>query len=173
MSFSSEQRRDNCRLALTIMLEQLGDTVLELGRFEVASGVFETIYTTTWQELEERYFIKDKSVLSHRRYILTGSGWRKALDINWDIYRDGVEERLAVLAAALKAKVKGRHETGYLYPDEVATQTGLPRGWVCNAIEAKLLDYKFNMKGAKWYEGRSGSLIVVPTTFGHKPLGAI
>jgi hypothetical protein len=69
------------------------------------------------------------------------------------------------LAAALKQIVKGRQSDCFENPETVANASGLSVGWVSNAIESNILDYKFKMRGATWDEG-GRSMIVIPINFG-------
>jgi hypothetical protein len=170
MTLSKEERIEDCNLALKLMLAQVGDEFLNLAECEIASPPFNDIKTTTWQELEQRYLIEDSSTLGHRRYILTGYGWRTALELNWDSYKTLVEERLTQLAIIFKKIVKDRQQDGYIFLDSAAAESGVPAGWICNAIDASLLEYKFNMKGAEWDNNGKGSMINIPVGFGLEPL---
>ena len=168
MSLSKEERVADCNLALRLMCEAVGDKDLLLAECEIASPPFDAIRNTTWQQLEYDCLIKDSSTIGCRRYILTGDGWRKALDLNWDAYKTQFMTRLSTLSKALKDIVKGRSEDGYTYADALANQTGIPAAWISNVIEAKLLDNQFDMQGVEWYDD-SGT-IVIPLSFGLRPL---
>ena len=162
MSISPHRRLENCKLALSLMLEHLGDSFIGVTHFAIASPVFNKILPTTWRELQDRGLIKDESTLTSRGYALTGAAWRVALESNWD---QSTQENLSRLAASLKQIVKGRQSDAFANPGEIASISGLPEGWVSNAVESRLLDYRFNMKGVKWYQG-ARSLIVIPLNFG-------
>jgi hypothetical protein len=170
MSLSKEERIQNCKLALELMLLETGDGFLKIARCDVSSPIFKDIKTTTWRELEQRYLIEDESTLSNRRYILTGEGWRTALDLNWNSNKALVEARSAKLAKIFKEIVKGRQNDGYVFLDVLASASEIPAGWICSAIEANLLEHKFNMRGVEWEKNGRGSMITIPVDFGLEPL---
>lgn len=61
MSLSPDTRRENRNLALTLMLEHLGEDFVGVVYFEIASTVFADIEPTTWRDLQDDYLIEDKS----------------------------------------------------------------------------------------------------------------
>jgi hypothetical protein len=171
MSLSEEERLRNLHLALGLMLQELGDNSIDVGIFELKAEKFKDVRSTTWKELEDRYWIERMDTIGHPMCRLTGSGWLAAIDLSWGDVKTLFEARLSTLAATLKGEVKGRDEDGYVYLDSLATISGLPENWIYNAIEARLLEHRFNRKGAYWYDPRAGSrLIHIPVDFGLEPL---
>ena len=156
-------------MTLLIMLKDLGLRAIDVRLFDITEPLFQDTYETTWTELEEAYFVKPNHVIGARLYRLTGHGWYRAMDATWDQNQDVLNDLLGKLMAALKERVAGRHEPGYIYLDQVAN-AGLPEGFVYDAIESNLIEYRLNKHGAHWYEGRVGGLIEVPIKFGHEML---
>ena len=95
----------------------------------------------------------------------TGHGWRTAVDGFWDELEPKLRPMMSKVVASLKDAVKGRNEDAYVYLDSLAADSGVSEDVVFNIIQSELLDYRFNMKGARWYEGRP-PLIHVPLDFG-------
>jgi hypothetical protein len=166
MSHSDEQRLLNMQKALLIMLKELGNEPVWSKEFERDNEIFKDIFPTTWRELEERYLVKSQHTIGSYRYGLTGHGWYTAIQAVWDDNKEMLDEWLGTLMAKLKDTVKGRNENAYVYFDSFANETGLPIGFVYDAIESNLIEYQLSKKGAHWYEGRSGQEIEVPLDFG-------
>ena len=153
------------------MLKELGDAAIVAHEFDPKAPSFSSVLSTTWRELESRFFVDRLDVIGGRTYLLTGDGWFRALELAGDLKDQHLLRRLSTLAAALKSSVKGRQEDTFLYVDAVASQTGLSVDWIFNAIEARLLDRQFKRRGAEWADrGRRRTVIRVPLDFGHEPL---
>lgn len=157
--------------ALLLMLKELDQDGIDARKFAPPSDIFAPIYPTTWKELEDRLWIRRTDTIGHPFYRFTGDGWRTALDLIWNANQQMLTARLSKLAAALKDKVKGRDREGYVFLDSLAAETELPKNWIFNAIEGRLLDHRFGKTGAYWDE-RSvrGTMIRVPIDFGMEPL---
>lgn len=169
VSLSKEERLRNIELALKLMLRDLGQNGIDGCLFELRSEVFKDVESTTWRQLQEMFLIERMDTMGNPACRLTGAGWRVALDMVWEDNKQVLQDALSKLAAALKDAVKGREEDAFVSLHSVASTCGLPENWVYNAIESRLLEHKFNMKGAYWYENRP-PLIRVPLDFGLEPL---
>jgi hypothetical protein len=74
------------------------------------------------------------------------------------------------LAATLKSYVKGRMEDGHAVVEEIARTSGLDEGFIKNAIESRLLDNCFGMRGAVWVSNAHWWAVKIPRDFGLDPL---
>ena len=169
MSLSKEDRLKDMGRALTLMLQELGDKAFDTVIFQMDAAPFEGIYSTTWRELEALGLIEKMDVIGGSLCKFTGNGWRAAIDLVWSANEPMLREAMSKVAAALKDHVKGRQEDAFVYLNSIATISGVPENLVFNIIESRLLDYRFNMMGAYWYQGRP-PLIHIPLDFGLEPL---
>jgi hypothetical protein len=146
MSVSNDQRREDRRRALCLILEQLGDRYfLEYG-VEPTDPGFNDVLKTTWRELLDDNLIDDRlSSMGRPVFRLTSYGWLRALILSGEIDSVEMRERCVRLARALKSVVKGRssHYDEFVSVDTLAAKASLPEGWVFNAIESRLLGVVF------------------------------
>ena len=168
MSISDAARREDKKRTLLTMFREVGDGRAWEVHFDAGEPVVVETLQTTWRELLDERLIDDKpSSMNHPQYRLTYYGWLRALIVSGDVDAPEVRERCVRLAKALKRVVKGResHYDEFASVDAIATDAGLPEGWVVNAIESKLLGVVF--RDDKWdaqTEGRN--MIRVSPTFG-------
>src|SRR5262245_54175544 len=142
MSLSDNDRRQDKRRTLCLVLERLEEHPVWAYSVEPADEGFKETFQTTWRELMDEGLIEDKgSTLQHPVFRLTPYGWIRAL--TWSGVIDALDfrQRCSQLACALKAIVKGRksHYDEFVSIDEVASSAGLPPGWVFNATDGRLL----------------------------------
>jgi hypothetical protein len=80
---------------------------------------------------------------------MTAWGWLRGLELTGRLSAQSTAERAIVLIRALKAKVKGRidHHREVVDAPELAAETGLPCGWVHNALTSNLLDALYPNRG--------------------------
>jgi hypothetical protein len=105
-----------------------------------------------------------KSAPDARHYVLTGRGWRAALELRGDIETQAFKERLGKLCAWLKGRVKGRRDDAFVAPQEIEEKIGISRHWVSNTVDAMLIERCFRQRGVQWF--KRASLIRVPIAFG-------
>jgi len=170
MSISDDQRREDKRRTLCLILQQLGDRhVFEFGVEPTDSG-FTGVLQTTWRELLDDGLVDDKmSSMGHPAFRLTPAGWLRAMTISGAVDLPDVRDRCTRLAKSLKAVVKGRHShyDEFASIDSVAASAQIPRGWVYNAVKARLLGVVF--PDDRWdaeIDPKSRTLIRVSPTFG-------
>jgi hypothetical protein len=72
------------------------------------------------------------------------------------------KQRLSKIAAALKANVKGRDTDAFVGVGTLSIETGIRVTWIRNAINGRLLEYQFGVRGAHWAGSNDGSIILVP-----------
>ncbi len=152
--------------ALLIMLDQLDGEAIYTREFEPQENLFRDIYKTTWPELEERYLIKPRHTIGTQRYELTGDGWYKAMELIWDDNKDVLNQWLGMLMKALKDELNARDEDVWVDFEPFVIASGLPLGFVYNAIESNLIEIRLSKKGAHWYESQPGQTIEIPSRFG-------
>jgi|GEM_PF-5299190 len=164
MTRSREDRVANLALALKLVAEEVGENALYRIDIDINSERYRQIYRTTWKEMLDRglveYFFIDT-------YHLTTVGWRKGVQLLKLNEEATFRQKMSRLAATLKDQVKERREEQYLHVSQAAQMTGLAEDLIWNMLESKLLDYCFNMKGAKL---DTDGTIVIPIDFGQEPL---
>lgn len=163
MSLSKEERLDNIRLALNLLLEALGNQYYRTPLFNREADVFDKMFSTAWQELIDKCYLR--STANGYFLELTASGWRECLRLSGKLQDDTFKRYLGRISQVLKDRVKGRHHAQFVRPEEVATEVGIPLGLVLNVIDSDLLMYEFNRVTAKW-ASHEGGAIEVPTNFG-------
>lgn len=168
MSVSDSTRISDKRLALAIMLHHVGDHDVSTVSFSAADEEVKSVLPTTWRELLDDHLIDDKhSAIGMARFRLTPAGWLRALAsdasiIDSDVFRD----RCRQLVKALKAVVKGRdqHYDQFASIQEIASLTGIPEGWINNAIRSRLLGVVFPRD--RWDVQEDKGMLRISPTFG-------
>jgi hypothetical protein len=163
MTISAEVRLQNALALLALLYQTMEDAPIDLTTFDSRDGCFTSIQETSWDELVS------EGLLSKRRdslYFFTAKGWSEAVIRAGDVDSPDFQHRLGQLSKALKDKIKGRQDTAFISLDEVANDSGLPSGWVFNAIDSHLLCRIYGKKDAIWFEGTRGRVIEVPRDFG-------
>jgi hypothetical protein len=166
MTMGDSDRRTDAEKLLGALLEALGDDAIDVRLFDPASPQFEGFLNTSWGELETSEFVVSTPVPPDFFYRLTPSGWIEALVRHGFLNDEGIRGRLADFAAALKAKVKGRTASAVVDLDSLASETGIPAGWIFNAVDSRLINRIHRRRDASWLEGARGRLVVVPADFG-------
>jgi hypothetical protein len=170
MSVSDNQRREDKRRTLLLMLQELGDHHISHGVFSPTATAFADVLQTTWRELLDDGLIEDKmSSMGHPAIRLTPARWLRAMTISGNVDLPEIRGRCTRLAQTLKAVVKGRksHYDAFIGIDEVAERASIPHGWVYNAVKARLLGVVFSED--RWdaeIDPKSRILIRVSPTFG-------
>jgi hypothetical protein len=171
MSISREQRHENTRLALSLLLKCFGEDTMIGNLCDSADPVFKDVLPTTWLELERRGFVERTPLMCEStRYEFTGAGWYAALEVAGRLQDAGFVAKLGAIAKVLKSAVKDRREDAILYSDSVASEAGCSDEFIYNVIESRALDRCFNMQGAVWEAGTATKIIHVPADFGLPPL---
>jgi hypothetical protein len=170
MSHSDEARRSDKRRTLIAMLREIGDHRVTHVHFTGTDPEVKDTFQTTWRELLDDGLIDDSnSVMGQARYRITAAGWLRALMWSGDVDGSAVRERCTRLAQALKRVVKGRksHYDEFADVGTIAAESGLPDGWIVNAIKARLLGVVF--PDDRWdahMDGKSPTTIRISPTFG-------
>lgn len=168
MTISIGDRLENARLALRLCVQAVGDFTINEVTLDTNDAIFSGIIPTTWSELHQQHLvvhIKDTSI-----YYLTGPGWLKGLEISGILDDPQFKAKAGRLSATLKRYLNGRNEA-LVSTFDVEKGSGLPYGFVHNAIDSKLLRKLFNEKGADWYSLKPAKMIIrIPSNFGHDPL---
>jgi hypothetical protein len=149
------------------MLQVVGDGYLFAEAVEPESDGFRQVLQTTWRELLDDGLIDDTfSAIGHPRFRLTPAGWLRAMLLSDTVDTLECRDRCTRLARALKEVVKGRdsHFDEFTSDREIAAVTGLPIGWVFNAVDSRLLGVVFPKD--RWDASIDGRTIRVSPTFG-------
>lgn len=168
MTVSISQRRNEMAQILTRFAERLRDNYHFAEMIGPQDEGFTEFNTTSWRELQDEGYLKPQHTFGSAQYSLTAGGWLKALKLSGELESPNVRSRGIALARALKTLVKGRdvHFDQIADERELAPQTGLPGGWIYNALSCNLLNDLFpNDNMTVRYDYR-GKCFRVPPTFG-------
>ncbi len=169
MTISKEDRPVNMEQALTLLIRDLQDKAVNEMVFYVDRPEYTDIFSTTWQELRDRFMLTQ--IPQTHMHWLTGRGWYTGMKVSGKTSDPSFAQQMSKLSATLKNYVRGRQDEKLVTVFNVAQDASLPFGFVYNAIESRLLDQEFNMKGAEWTIQRDPKLVIrVPPNFGHEPL---
>jgi hypothetical protein len=166
MPLSDKTRTENIDKALVIMLEDLKNEPIWTREFEPDEAIFKDIFKTTWPDLEEDVLVKPKHTLACKRYAMTGYGWYRAMELVWEEHKSILDPLLGKIMATLKSYVDGRNEDAWVDCKEIAERADIQFGLVYNIIESDFIECHLHKKGPKWYEGRSGDTVEIPSRFG-------
>ena len=166
MSHSKEERQANVNLAIELLFERLGNQWIREVYFDSNDGALAALYPTTWLELTERYYFLTQEDDEPTLYQLTTAGWVEGLKRKQLLNHPDFLATVGELCSALKRSVKGRSEDALVEFDEIVKETKLPKGLLCNIIDADIIDYELKRYGAKWRRSFEGRLLDVPLNFG-------
>ncbi len=166
MSISLKERTSNLHYALDLLTRDVGDNWIENVLIDQGgTPEYDAILSTTWPDLQSKGYIQSK----HHGYcyVMMPHGWIAGITRSGRIRSDEFQEKLGNIAAALKGLVKGREVPQFQFVDNVARETGVPEGFVCNVIDSRIFERCMRRRGADW-EAQSGrgQLIKVPIDFG-------
>jgi hypothetical protein len=170
MTLSKTERSENIELALKLMMDELGDNAIDESWYEIDKPPYENIYSTTWQYLQDRYWIAGRNTMGSKRCQLTSSGWLEGLRITGLLEAEETKQMVGKLMAELKRSVDGRQDEGLVDIHRIVTDAGVPFGFVFNVIDSNYVDRVLGRKGALWHPQAHGQLIKVPLDLGLEPL---
>jgi hypothetical protein len=168
MTLSRNDRLENLEYALRLMIERLGNRAMYAEFFDPKDPVFNEIYSTTWNELEQRGFVRAHKTSDSEFYEMRGLGWFCAMAVTGRIESPEFNERFGVLSAALKGLVDGRQQKQITTVEALVHQTGLPADWVYNVIKSNIWKHQHNRVGAEFDRF---DVVWVPIDFNMEPLG--
>jgi hypothetical protein len=154
--------------ALVLMFDRLGEQAIYMDEVLNDEPTFAGIYPTTWQELEDRGFIKARPGIAWCRYQLTGYGWLEAQKLKGLLETPGFEQRLGRLNAVLKGFVKGRRDDGFEQVHVVAAKAQVSEGWLHNILESRFWERELNRVGAEFDDSKT--MVIIPIRFGMEQL---
>ncbi len=166
MSVSKNEREENHRDALGLMMEELDDRAIDTTFFNPGRPPFDgRVLRTTWEELERQGSVES---LSSPQYRLTAKGWLIALEVLGASKSRDYMERLGRLLATMKAHVTGRTESAIVPLQQLAEESKEPEGWIFNVIDSRASSTGNNRTGAEWIE--RGRLVSIPVDFNLEPV---
>lgn len=130
--------------------------------------------TTTWVALAQTFALEPKHSSGGPQYALTPRGWLMAQRFSGQLESAETRARAVTLARAIKALIKGRdsHIGALLDERTLSGNTGLPVGWIYNALSSQLLNDVFpHQDMTVTYEPRHRAFRA-PPTFGAAVEGA-
>lgn len=127
VTISAKDSVANVNLALRVLGDHYSDDTIgeRIGRaIDTADPLFSNILSTTWQELVNKGYVSKE----YSYYVITGEGWKKALEAIGKLYDKTTKHNLGRLCGKLKKRIKqaNRANEGYCLIDELATETKLP-----------------------------------------------
>lgn len=170
VSMSGSERSANKKMALTTLVELLGDRRLSSVAFPPEHPRLKDVVPTTWRELLDDGLIDD-SWRTHdgTAYRLTPAGWLRGLAVSGAVQSASTRSRCQKLATALKRVVKGRSSPydKRTSLDGTAAEIGEPEGWIYNAVKSRLLGAVFpNDRWDAHLDHKVSNLVHVAPTFG-------
>jgi hypothetical protein len=170
MSLSKTERSENIELTLKLMMEELGEHGINEVWLDIDKPPYENVYSTTWQCLQDRYWIEVRNTMGRKRCQLTASGWLEGLRITGLLEAGEMKQKVGKLMAELKRSVEGRQDEAIVDMFRIVTEADVPFGIVFNIIDRGYVDRVLGRKGAVWHPQARGQLIKVPVDFGLEPL---
>jgi hypothetical protein len=163
MSLSTETRLEDALALLNLLYVKLGDFPIDCIASNCADEAYASIQNTSWDELVSEGLLTKRG---KSFYFFTAKGWSEALFRYGNPIDPDFQQRLGKLSKVLKDRLTGRGDSVLVPFDEVTTDSGLPPGWVFNAIDAHLICRIYGRNDAGWLEGARGRLIEIPRDFG-------
>jgi hypothetical protein len=166
MSLSSGERDGQLKAALIAIFEYAdGNRSTDVYLQKDVWPYFDSIVNTTWKELEQRGCV----TVVHLGYIyrLTPKGWLRGLDLSGELLKPELKEKLGQILRSLKDDVKGREEDGVILPQHVSDDSGVPKGFVENAIDCSLIERVLRRVGGSWDKKSNDTVISIPSNVGH------
>lgn len=174
MTISQQTRLNAMGRALEYMLEQIGDEPTSTFHIGVTDAPVADLPNTTWVELAEAGLVQRRRVIGGpcAQYEFTPHGWLAAHDVTGALQSDKVRQRGQILAAALKGYVKGRaqHDKAMVDLRTLAGETGIPDGWLLNALKSGLLQKLIPDKKMNAFWETTSRSVRIPSTFGQPHL---
>jgi hypothetical protein len=166
LTVSLDRRNEYIKKALLMMAGEIGDDYCYGWVFPVKDH--SDILPTTWRELEDQGLVRPMHTFGNPQFQLTEHGWREAVVVSGQVADAAMIARAVRLVQALKALVDGRNQIHDSRADErdMSVQTGLPAGWIHNAIKSGLLQQMFPKDMMNAYFDAPGRCFRVPPTFG-------
>ena len=171
MSLARNEREDNHRLALTLMIQELADRAIDTTLFDPNRPPFEgRVLPTTWEELSRQELVES---LRFSQYRQTAKGWLVALAVSGTSGAEDFLKRLGRVLAAMKRHVKGRQQSAVVPLQQIARESKEAEGWIFNVIDSKASSTGSQRTGADWFAGERGRLIEIPADFNLEPVDIV
>lgn len=168
MTYSVEYQRANQLELLTRFLDAAGDGDAVRIVFEPKDPQFTDTIPTSWVHLADQGYLNPVHTFGNPAYQFTAFGWLRAMELSGRLTSRLTAERAQLLIKAIKARVEREGHVPVLIDSrDVAAETGLPEGWVHNALTSDLLHELYPDRG---YSVASDgvNMFRAPATFGHR-----
>ena len=167
MTLPRQDREKDLENAVRMMMEELGPRWCALLFPEGDKPPYDQVMSTTWRELTRRGYVKDRGL---KRYEFTAAGWLCGVALLDLPNQPDFRSQMSRLSATLKGYVKGRVDDALKDIYSVAKDGAVSEDYVRNAIESKLLDRAFKLRGAYFPpEDKMQHYIVIPLDYGLEP----
>lgn len=166
MTLSAKGRQNYLYNAFEKILSELKDFAIDTYFFNPTIVPLNNFPLTTWADMREEGWITNHDVNGVQCFRLTGIGWLEALRVTEWLYNDEYTRRMGIIAAALKNKVKTRNSDVTIPLKTITDESGLPEGWIFNAIDSRLIEERWKRYSGYWLE--KGRLLFIPANCGSK-----
>lgn len=165
MSLAKTVRAENHKIALKLMLEQLGEQPIDTAFFESSSKAFENVLRTTWEELRDQGYLEKMG----ERCRLTPKGWLVALEISGLRQSETFHKHIGRVFAVMKGHVEGQKDSVVVPFRQLVDESQESEGLVFNIVECKPSSSEDERARARWYNGEKGRLVEIPVNFNLDP----
>jgi len=166
MTIAKQDRKENQKLALSLMLRELEDRALDETLFRTTEALFTDVLPTTWEELAHQECVQK---VAPSLYRLTAKGWLVALELSGIAQSATYLQRVGRLLAAMKQHVTPRADSAIVSLKDLSKESGEPEGWIFNVIDSKAGATGAGRTGARWFGGERGRLVEIPVDFNLEP----
>jgi hypothetical protein len=171
MTLAKNARLDNQKMALSLMVQGLGEGAIDTTFFDRNSPPFvDAVLPTTWEELERDGHVDKIGVSSYR---IAASGWLIGMRLTGITDSADYQNRLGRVLAAMKSHVKGRATSAVVPLEQLAAESGESAGWIFNVVESRSSSTGNERTGANWREGARGRLVEIPAGFNMEPVDIV
>jgi len=161
MSHTKNERIANAKLALRLMIEELGDSEFDRIAFRIREPRYQDIYSTTWNDLKDSGLIKLYPFCQ-----LTGRGWLEGLETIGGLRTAEMDNKIGRVMANLKDRVKGREKRARTHSQEVAAGAAVSEAFVRNILLSNYIELVLKVKGVSVRATPPVYTIEIPEGFG-------
>lgn len=146
MTISYDDQIANRRMLMSRLVTTIGDDDVYAHTFNPDSVAFRDILATSWAHMRINRYPTTAKGPNERCCRLTEIGWSRSIEETGGLEDPELTRRCGVLAATFKGYVEANQyaDDQNVELEQVAMDSGLPRGWLVNAITGQLLTLKFN-----------------------------
>lgn len=172
MTISREDQIANRRTLMVRLVDAIGDDSVYQHPFNPDDPKFGDILATSWGHLRINNYVARAQGPNDRCCRLTEIGWSRSIEETDRLEDPELTRRCGRLAAVFKGYVEAAQykDDQNVRFQQLVEDSGLPLGWLLNAISGQLLTLKFKHPVRYWVVPWvvPGSLLRVPAVFGQQ-----